>query len=258
MRISSPLLRTSVETRWCGWAVSRKVCACWMKSWCRSRRASYRPSSPASSIAASSPIARICSRWAAPQTWTLALTGWSERQPEMVAHVGQCLIHRSEVLHLRGQWRAALQEARRVITRFAHSMNSPVTGHALYRQGEVYRLQGRFDRADRLRTVRPRDLVTSRSPDLRCCALAQGKTTAAVSAIRRALAESNDSVRRARLLPACVEIFLANRNLEQAQQACGELEDSREGPQKQFARRARWPSPTARWNWREGKPRRGP
>ena len=192
------------------------------------------------------------------QAWTQALTGWCEQQPEMVAHVGQCLIHRSEILHLRGQWSAALTEARRVITRIAQSKNSPVTGHALYREGEVYRLQGRFDRAESPRTGRPRGLVTSRSPDLRCCALAQGKTTTAVSTIRRALAESNDSVRRARLLPACLEICLANRDLEQAQQACDELEDSREGPQKWVAQRARWPSRAARWNWRQGKPRRGP
>ena len=35
--------------------------------------------------------------------------------------------------------------------------------------------------------------------------------------------------RRARLLPACVEIFLEDRNLEQARKACGELEDSAKG-----------------------------
>ena len=162
------------------------------------------------------------------QAWTQALTGWCEQQPEMVAHVGQCLIHRSEILHLRGQWSAALTEARRVITRIAQSKNSPVTGHALYREGEVYRLQGRFDRAESAYREAAR-FGYEPQPGLALLRLAQGKTTTAVSTIRRALAESNDSVRRARLLPACLEICLANRDLEQAQQACDELEDSAKG-----------------------------
>ena len=172
------------------------------------------------------------------QAWTQALTGWCEQQPEMVAHVGQCLIHRSEILHLRGQWSAALTEARRVITRIAQSKNSPVTGHALYREGEVYRLQGRFDRAESAYREAAR-FGYEPQPGLALLRLAQGKTTTAVSTIRRALAESNDSVRRARLLPACLEICLANRDLEQAQQACDELEDSaKAGPQKWVAQRA--------------------
>jgi DNA-binding CsgD family transcriptional regulator/tetratricopeptide (TPR) repeat protein len=162
------------------------------------------------------------------QAWTQALTEWCEQQPEMVAHVGQCLVHRSEIMQLRGQWRAALQEARRVKTRFAQSMNSSAAGHALYRQGEVHRLQGRFDQAE----AAYRDAARSGyepQPGLALLRFAQGKTTVAGSAIRRALAEATDSARRVRLLPACVEIFLADGNLEQARAACSELEDSAQG-----------------------------
>jgi DNA-binding NarL/FixJ family response regulator len=162
------------------------------------------------------------------QAWTQALTGWCEQQPEMVAHVGQCLVHRSELMQLRGQWRASLQEARRAKTRFAQSMNSSAAGHALYRQGEVHRLQGRFDQAEAAYREAARSGYEPQ-PGLALLRLAQGKTTAAVSAIRRALAETTDSVRRARLLPACVEIFLAEGNLEQAREACGELEDTANG-----------------------------
>jgi ATP/maltotriose-dependent transcriptional regulator MalT len=162
------------------------------------------------------------------QAWTHALTGWCEHQPEMVAHVGQCLVHRSEIMQMRGQWGAALQEARRVKTRFAQAMNSSAAGHALYRQGEVYRLQGRFDQAESAYRQAARSGYEPQ-PGLSLLRLAQGKMTAALSAIRRALAETTDSARRARLLPACVEIFLANGNLEQAREACGELEDSAKG-----------------------------
>jgi DNA-binding CsgD family transcriptional regulator/tetratricopeptide (TPR) repeat protein len=162
------------------------------------------------------------------QAWTQALTGWCEQQPEMVAHAGQCLVHRAELMQLRGEWRGALQEARRVTARFAQAMNTSAVGHALYRQGEVYRLQGRFDQAEAAFREAARSGYEPQ-PGLALLRHAQGKTPAAVSAIRRALAETTDSARRARLLPACVEIFLADRNLEQAREICSELEDSAKG-----------------------------
>jgi DNA-binding NarL/FixJ family response regulator len=162
------------------------------------------------------------------QAWTQALTGWCAQQPQMVAHVGQCLVHRSEIMQLRGQWRAALQEARRVKTRLAHSMNSSAAGQALYRQGEVHRLQGRFDQAETAYRAAAQSGYEPQ-PGLALLRLAQGRMAVAVSTIRRALAETTDSARRARLLPACVEIFLANGNLEQAREACGELEESAKG-----------------------------
>ena len=160
--------------------------------------------------------------------WTQALTQWCEQQPEMVAHVGQCLVHRSEIMQLRGQWSAALREARRVKTHFAQATNSSVVGHALYRQGEVHRLQGRFDQAET--AYRSAALSGYQpQPGLALLRVAQGKTTAAVNSIRRALAETTDSSRRARLLPACVEIFVANGNLEQAREACAEFEAAAKG-----------------------------
>ena len=162
------------------------------------------------------------------QAWTQALTEWCEQQPEMVAHTGQCLVHRAEVIQLRGDWRLALQEAQRAKTRFAQAMNSAAAGHALYRQGEVHRLRGHFDQAE----ARYREAARSGyepQPGLALLRLVQGRTTAAASAIRRALSETTDPVRRAKLLPAGVEIFLTEGRTEQVREACNEIEQLSKG-----------------------------
>jgi ATP/maltotriose-dependent transcriptional regulator MalT len=162
------------------------------------------------------------------QAWTEALTGWCEQQPEMVAHTGQCLVHRAEVTQLRGDWRLALQEAQRARTQFAKAKNSSALGHALYRQGEVHRVQGHFDQAEAAYREAAR-CGHDPQPGFALLRLVQSQTAAAASAIRRALSETTDPVRRARLLPASVEIFLSEGRPEQAREACSQLEQSSKG-----------------------------
>jgi DNA-binding CsgD family transcriptional regulator len=157
------------------------------------------------------------------QGWTLALTRWCKQQPEMVAHTGQCLVHRAEFARLRGEWRSALREAARAKTQFAKVMNKSGAGDAMYQQGEVHRLEGHFDQAEAAYREAARN-GHEPQPGLALLRLVQGRTPAASSAIRRALSETIDPVRRARLLPAAVEIFLSEGSTEPARKACGEIE----------------------------------
>ena len=49
--------------------------------------------------------------------WTEVLAGWVEGQPQLVMFSGACLVHRAEILQLRGAWGEAVEEARRACER---------------------------------------------------------------------------------------------------------------------------------------------
>ena len=155
--------------------------------------------------------------------WTRALADWWALQPEMVAFTGRCLVHRAEILQLDGSWRSALEEARRAGERFVETGN-PAAGLARYREGELLRLQGDFARAEE--AYREASAFGWEPlPGLAQLRLAQGRTDAAVSAIRRAESATTESLERARLLPAFVEIMLTAGDVESARRACLELEE---------------------------------
>ncbi|WP_158841154.1 LuxR family transcriptional regulator [Saccharothrix deserti] len=157
--------------------------------------------------------------------WTAALTRWCERQPGMVAHNGLCLVHRAEIMTLGGAWADALDELRRVRERFTLGvLNRLACGEAAYRDGEVRRLQGRFDLAEAAYR-RASDLGREPQPGLALTRLAQGRLDSAAATIRRAVAESTRGPARVELLPAYVRIMLAAGDVEAAAVACRELEE---------------------------------
>ena len=155
--------------------------------------------------------------------WTEALTGWCDRQPEMVAHMGLCLVHRAEVMQLRGRWIDALGEADRASERFVDGiLNQLAQGRAQYAKGEIHRLRGELAKAEDAFRKASR-CGFEPQPGLALLRHQQGRREAAAAAIRRAVGEAVDPLRRVVLLPAYVEIMLAESELGSARAACGTL-----------------------------------
>ena len=159
--------------------------------------------------------------------WTAALTRWCDAAardggPQRALPGASRPDHDS----LRGAWQDALDELRRLGERFTEGvLNQLAVGHAAYQQGEVHRLRGEARRGrgclPRGEPVRPRAAAGAGA----ACGWRRAKADAAAAAIRRAVGETTQPLKRAALLPAYVEIMLAAGDVEAARSACRELDE---------------------------------
>ncbi len=156
------------------------------------------------------------------QEWTAALSRWCEAQPELVLYRGQCLVHRAELMLLRGAWSDARIEVQRACDRLARPTGQPVLGAAYYVRAELHRLRGEFAEAEKAYRQAHR-WGRQPEPGLAQLRIAQGRVDEAVIAMRRVLDEAEDLVTRSRLLTPYIEIVLASGDVAAARAAVDEL-----------------------------------
>lgn len=154
--------------------------------------------------------------------WTDALSRWCDTQPELVLYRGQCLVHRAEILRLRGAWDDALDAVDRALARMAEPASPRILGAAAYVRADIHRLRGEFAPAeDAYRQAGEHGREPQ--PGLALLRLAQGRTDVATAAIRRAEQEADDPLTRAGLLGSYVEIVLAAGDVDAARHSAEAL-----------------------------------
>ena len=158
------------------------------------------------------------------QEWTGVLSRWCGEQQGLHPYQGQCLVHRSEIMQLHGQWSEAMEEIEHACSHLAMNAADPVMGMARYQQAELLRLRGRFARAEDAYRLAS-EWGHPPQPGLALLRLAEGRIEEAAAAIgHETESAESDRVRRARVLAAFVAIMLAADDLVAARAGIDELE----------------------------------
>ena len=155
------------------------------------------------------------------QVWTTALGQWCDQQPELVLYRTECLVHRAEIMQFRGEWSEAITELEQFVLRLAGPGDRMLSAIE-YLRGELHRVRGEL--ADAERAYRSAGaLGRDTQPGMALLRLAQGRVAPADAAIRRAVAEADDPMTRARLLGPFVEIVIEAGDVAAAGAAAAEL-----------------------------------
>ena len=168
-------------------------------------------------------ICRDLTDYARAGEWNEAAKRWCERMA-VSGFPGICRVRRAEIGKLRGAWPEAEREARQAVSEL-REWYVDVAAAGFYEIGEIRLRMG--DHAAAEEAFRDANgLGHDPQPGLALLRLREGEVGAAWAAIQRSLAATSDAdrLRRARLLPAAVEIALQNDDVGAAARAAEELE----------------------------------
>lgn len=158
------------------------------------------------------------------QEWIDLLAGWCDMQQGLVAFRTREMVYRAGLQLLHGEWDEALNLATRAAERSVAEDDMALAGVAKYQAGEVHRLRGELDLAEGT-YGQSASLGHDPQPGLALLHMMRGDNSRSLASLSRALAEQEDPLRRARLLPAHVEILLAVGDTPGASESAEELAD---------------------------------
>jgi class 3 adenylate cyclase len=153
--------------------------------------------------------------------WSEAAKRWCERQA-IAGFPGMCRVYRASIMALRGAWPEAELEARQACEELP-AFNRSYAAEAFYELGEIRFRAGDLAAAEEA-FKQAHELGRDPQPGLALLLLAQGRTEGACRCVEQALEGETGDLRRARLLPAHVEVSLASDDMESAAEAAEELD----------------------------------
>jgi class 3 adenylate cyclase len=153
--------------------------------------------------------------------WTKAANRWCDRA-DLTGFPGACRVHHATISRLQGDWPRAEEQALQACDEL-QGFDAWTTSAGFYEIGEIRRRRGDFAAAEEAYR-QAKEWGRDPQPGLALLRLAQGKTDAAVAAVRRSLSNTQDPLARIRRLAAQVEIVLAAGDLKTARTAAEELE----------------------------------
>lgn len=153
--------------------------------------------------------------------WSDAAKRWCERAGHNSGIPGVCRIHRATIMRLRGEWASAEAEARRAQDELGNYL--AFSGEALYEIGEIRFHIGDYEQAEKA-FRQAHGLGRDPQPGMAMLELAQGNPEGARTLIDQSIANTESLLKRARLLPAQVEIAIEQDRLEDAIAAANELQ----------------------------------
>lgn len=155
--------------------------------------------------------------------WSQAAWEWASALPEATPFHGICRVHQVEVMHLQGRLEDAAAQARRACDEML-AFDPHLAGEAFYVTGEILRRQGDLPGAEQA-FRRARELGHDAQPGLALIRQAEGRTHAAMAALRAASTDASGlPFRRASVLAALVHVALAADAVDCAGDACRDLD----------------------------------
>lgn len=160
--------------------------------------------------------------WGRAAQWTHALTTWCDQQVGLVAFTGQCAVHRAQLMRFNGAFADAVVELERAVQRYESAGNHTAIALAYTERGDVLRVMGDFDGADRAyaaAVLHGSDAQLGRAQ----LSLSRGNVDSAVATVRRVLAAVQGDIFRHRLIPSGIEVLLSANHIDEASALADEL-----------------------------------